>query len=80
MKKLLLSIILLTGCSNPAFDEVAIRQNLIKEFKSTDIANVPDKKYIYIVRTPDGAIWIAKAMSGSTADITSRSIIFNPLK
>lgn len=76
--KALIGLSLLTvglgGCGD-GFNETKLRQAVIDEFKTADVAKAPGKDYIFIVRTPDGAVWIAETM-GKDAKVTAKATLF----
>lgn len=81
MKKLFFSIIALltmplaTGCSQDGYNEAKVRQAIIQEFKTTDVAQVPNTKWRYIVRKTNGEVWVAEVM-GAKAEVTASTLIF----
>lgn len=56
MKKiLLLSILLLTGCGSEANRLQAVRLR----FPDSEVVKIPDWEDHYIIRKPDGSVWVA---------------------
>ena len=76
--KLLIGLSLLTavlgGCGD-GFNETKLRQAVVDEFKTADVAKAHGEDYVFIVRTPDGAVWIAETM-GKDAKVTAKAILF----
>jgi len=76
--KSLIGLSLLTaglgGCGD-GFNETKLRQAVIDEFKTVDVAKAPGREYTFIVRTSDGSVWIAETM-GTDAEVTARAILF----
>lgn len=78
IKKILIGlamIVLLAGCQGDGFNQTKLRQVIVDEMKTTEIVQAPNQDYKYIVRTPDGSIWLVECM-GRDAQITAKALLF----
>jgi len=73
-----IAILLLVGCSTDGYNQTKLWAAIVDEMKTTEI--VPVDTYEYVVRTPDGSVWIVECMSRKEAKITSKVMIFAPLR
>ena len=67
----------LGGCGvlGDGFNDTKLRQAVVEEFKTADVVLAPGKNYTFIVRAPDGAVWIAEGM-GKDAKVTAKTPLF----
>jgi len=75
---LLGSVVFLTGCG-PSFSQDSCRAAVVEDAKTDAVVNVPDKRWAFIVRKPDGSVWIYKTMKGNSPEVTERLMLFSPL-
>lgn len=66
----------LGGCGD-GFNDTKLRQAVIDEFKTTDVAKAPGKDFTFIVRTPDCGVWIAETW-GADERVTAKALLFAP--
>lgn len=78
IKNLILTLTIaasVVGCGDDGFNQTKLRQVIVDEMKTTEIVQSPNNEYKYIVRTPDGAIWLVECMSRE-AKITAKAMLF----
>lgn len=71
--------VLLVGCGD-AFDEISCRNRVAADFNTQDVTNLGHSSFHFIVRAPDGSVWLADCMSIHGPEVTSKTQIFPPRK
>lgn len=74
----LLGSFLFSGCG-PAFRTESCRASVLEAAETDDVVNVPGKDFSFIVRKPDGSVWIYKTMSVKSPEVTEKLMLFYPL-
>lgn len=67
----------LSGCTD-GFDSFKCYEAVVKAFPGSEVRSLPRSSYIWIVRKPDGSIWIVKTMGWGTS-VTFSEQIFSPI-
>lgn len=81
MKKLITigCIVLLgvTGCDSGPYNGARNRQAVVDKY-SVDVWNLPQEKFKFMARKPDGSVWYVETLGTGDNLISDETIVFGP--
>jgi hypothetical protein len=70
----------LTGCTYSAYNTDKCRESVMLELDTSDVLPTKGQKFRFLARTKDGAVYIVETLSSDSTKVTSKAMIFPPLK